>query len=149
MPSARPWHSDWQGGIGFLYGLFSYAEGPTMTIVARSQSMPDPFLEPLFEATGTEVVIETTGGAVTAAKRLDRHLESRTPMLCTVASGLLPYLGAAADEAATAPHVVGVVGADSGQLLLDDRSPRPIAIDRDTFAAAHAATERPGIAPSP
>lgn len=129
------------GGVGFLYGVFSYATGPTMTIVARNRSMPDPFLEPLFEAAGVAVQVETTGGAATAAKRVRAHLQARRPMLCTVGSGALPHLPGGELEAATSPHVVGVIGHDPDQdlLLLDDRSPNPIPVDRAVLAGAHAA----------
>ncbi|MEM9134424.1 MAG: BtrH N-terminal domain-containing protein [Actinomycetota bacterium] len=122
------------GGIGFLYGVFSYDEGPTMTIVARHESMPDPFCEPLFARVGATVDIATTGGAKTAAITLDRVLAAGRPALCTVGAGGLGYLGESADMAGMAPHLVGVVGAegsgDDAIVLLDDRAPVPIAVPR-------------------
>ena len=130
------------GGIGFLYGVFEYNEGPTMTIVARNRSTPDPFLAPLFSAAGTSVVVQTTSGPATAQKRVAEHLAAERPMLCTVGSGLLPYLGLAAEEAAAAPHVIGVIGHDGEDLLIDDRAPSPIPVPRSTFAAAHGACRK-------
>ena len=127
------------GGTGFLYGVFTYETGPTMTIVARNDSMPDPFLEPLFEAAGAMVDIQTTGGAPTAAKRIDAGLAAATPMLCTVGAGGLPYLGLPAEVSAMAPHVVGIVGhdPDNDTVLVDDRAPVPIPVSRQAWADAH------------
>ncbi len=127
------------GGIGFLYGVFEYAEGPTMTIVARNRSMPDPFCEPLFERSGAVVTINTTTGAKKAAADLDRVLDGGGHALCTVGSGGLAYLGIPAGEAAMAPHIVGVVGRDADGLLIDDRAPEPITVDRTEFDRARAA----------
>ncbi len=128
------------GGVGFLYGQFTYGDDPTLTIVARNASMPDPFLEPLFARVGAETTIATTGGPTRAAKDLDRVLADGRPALCTVGAGVLPYLGCAPDLAASAPHVVGVVGvAPDGEVLVDDRSPVPIAIERATFDEARGA----------
>lgn len=127
------------GGIGFLYGVFEYADGPTMTIVARNRSMPDPFCEPLFARAGARAEIATTSGAKKAATTLDRAIADERPALCTVGSAALPYLGTTESMAGSAPHVVGVVGTDSdGRLLLDDRSPEPIVIERSVFDRARA-----------
>ncbi|MEL7209625.1 MAG: BtrH N-terminal domain-containing protein, partial [Actinomycetota bacterium] len=128
------------GGLGFLYGVFSYDDGPTMTIVARHDSMPDPFCEPLFGRVGAEVDIATTGGAKKAAATLDAVLADERPALCTVGAGALPYLGESEAMAGMAPHVVGVVGlTDDGSVLVDDRAPTPIPVDRPTFDTARAA----------
>ncbi|MEM7275218.1 MAG: BtrH N-terminal domain-containing protein [Actinomycetota bacterium] len=128
------------GGIGFLYGVFEYDDGPTMTIVARSESMPDPFVAPLFARAGAELRVDTTGGSATAARHLDAVIAEGTPALCTVGAGGLAYLGEASDMAGMAPHLVGVVGvAGDGSILIDDRSPVPIAVPRDDFDRARAA----------
>ncbi len=124
------------GGIGFLYGVFEYADGPTMTIVARNKSMPDPFCEPLFAAAGATAEISTTGSAKKAATQLDAAIEERRPTLCTVGAGALPYLGACEG---LAPHLVGVVGSDGEEILLDDRSPMPIRLARADFDNARGA----------
>lgn len=128
------------GGIGFLYGVFSYDDGPTMTIVARHDSMPDPFCAPLFARVGAQVDIATTGGAKKAAATLDAVMAEQRPALCTVGAGALGYLGESAGMAGMAPHIVGVVGsAPDGSVLVDDRAPTPIPVDRPTFDAARAA----------
>ena len=128
------------GGVGFLYGVFEYGDTPTMTIVARNQSMPDPFLDQLFTRLDLEVEIKTTGGAKKAATDFDDAVEKGLPILCTVGAGFLPYLGLPRDEAAMSPHVVGVIGvSDDGGVLLDDRSPNPIRVDRVDFDEARAA----------
>ena len=128
------------GGIGFLYGVFEYDAGPTMTIVARSESMPDPFVASLFARVGADVEIATTGGAATAAKHLDGTLAAGRPALCTVGAGALPYLGESAEMAAMAPHLVGVVGAAAdGAILVDDRAPAPLPVARERFDQARAA----------
>ena len=125
------------GGVGFLYGVFEYGDTPTMTIVARNQSMPDPFCQQLFERLSLPVEIKSTSGAKKAAADLDAALETERPVLCTVGAGGLPYLGLPEDEAAMAPHLVGVVGiTDDGLLLLDDRSPNPLPVDRGDFDRA-------------
>lgn len=131
------------GGIGFLYGVFTYAEGPTMTIVARHDSMPDPFCEPLFTRVGATVDIATTGGAKKAAATLDQAIADGRPALCTVGAGALVYLGESTDMAGMAPHVVGVIGADGvgddATVLVDDRSPVPIPVARADIDAARRA----------
>ncbi len=122
------------GGVGFLYGVFEYGDTPTMTIVARNQSMPDPFCQQLFERLSLPIEVKTTSGAKKAAADLDAALEAQRPVLCTVGAGGLPYLGLPEDEAAMAPHLVGVVGVtDDGVLLLDDRSPNPLPVGRADF----------------
>ncbi|MEM8925232.1 MAG: BtrH N-terminal domain-containing protein [Actinomycetota bacterium] len=132
------------GGIGFLYGVFEYDTGPTMTIVARHASMPDPFVEPLFARVGVTVDVATTGGSKKAASTLDAALASQQTVLCTVGAGALGYTGEAETMAAMAPHIVGVVGAETGAdgeqtVLLDDRAPVPIGVERARFDAARAA----------
>ncbi len=128
------------GGVGFLYGVFVYDEGPTMTIVARNESMPDPFLEPLFARVGAAVQVATTGGAKKAAATLDATLAAGTPALATVGAGALGYLGQSEAMASMAPHVVGVVGVGpGGEVLVDDRAPVPIPVDRATFDTARGA----------
>ncbi|MDY7101235.1 MAG: DUF4872 domain-containing protein [Actinomycetota bacterium] len=127
------------GGVGFLYGVFEYADGPTMTIVARNRSMPDPFCEPLFGRAGATIEVSTTTGAKKAATELDRALDAGRSVLCTVGAGGLAHLGLPDDEAAMAPHLVGVVGRDGDHVLVDDRSPEPIVVERATFDTARAA----------
>lgn len=124
------------GGVGFLYGAFEYDEGPTMTIVARSRSMPDPFCEPLFARAGATTAITTTTGAKKAAANLDQALQGGRSALCTVAAAGLPYVGLPADAAGMSPHLVGVVGADGDDLLIDDRAPEPLVVSREQFDAA-------------
>ena len=127
------------GGVGFLYGVFEYDGTPTMTIVSRNRSLPDAFLEPLFERAGAEVRISTTVSAAKARRELDQLLDEEAPALCTVGAGWLDYLGLPRDESAMSPHVVGVIGRTDGTLLLDDRAPQPLTVEADTFAAARAA----------
>jgi hypothetical protein len=128
------------GGVGFLYGVFEYDDTPTMTIVARNQSMPDPFCGRLFDRLGVPVEVTTTTGAKKAAADLDAAIHGGRPALCTVGAGRLPYLGGLETEAAMSPHLVGVIGAtDDATLLIDDRSPHPIPVDRADFDAARAA----------
>ncbi|MDH3296122.1 MAG: BtrH N-terminal domain-containing protein, partial [Acidimicrobiia bacterium] len=128
------------GGVGFLYGVFQYGDTPTMTIVARNQSMPDPFCEQLFRRLGLAVDISTTTGSKKAATDLDHALADGRPVLCTVGAGALPYLGLREGEAAMSPHLVGVVGVDGERsLLIDDRSPTPIPVDRADLDRARAA----------
>ncbi len=127
------------GGVGFLYGVFEYGDVPTMTIVARNQSMPDPFCQAMFDRIGVATTVSETTGAKKAATALDDALSAGRPALCTVGAGGLPHLGTAQDVSAMAPHIVGVIGIDGEQLWLDDRSPEPIAIDRGAFDEARAA----------
>lgn len=129
------------GGIGFLYGVFEYADGPTMTIVCRNESMPDPFCEPLFTRVGATAEVATTGGTKKAAAQLDAAIAAERPSLCTVGAGALPYLGESPAMAGMAPHLVGLIGTtdDGTTVLIDDRSPEPIAVDRPTFDLARAA----------
>ena len=129
------------GGVGFLYGVFEYGDIPTMTIVARNQSMPDPVCQALLDRLGVTTSVTETTGATKAASTLDQALAEGRPALCTVAAGGLPYLGLPEDASGMAPHVVGVVGVDpgSGTLWLDDRSPEPLPVDRATFDTARAA----------
>jgi len=127
------------GGVGFLYGVFEYGDTPTMTIVARNQSMPDPFCEQLFSTLKLRFDVSTTGGAIKAAAALDAALDARQPALCTVGAGGLPYLGLPESDASMSPHLVGVVGVtDDGDLLIDDRSPDPIRVERAAFDIARA-----------
>ncbi len=132
------------GGVGFLYGVFEYGDTPTLTIVNRNKSMPDPFCAPLFDRLGLDVVATETGGAKTAAKQLDTAIATGTPALCTTGSGFLPYLGLVCEaEEAAAPHLIGVVGADGdGNVLVDDRSPVPLVVARDDVDAARAANRK-------
>ncbi|MDH3300323.1 MAG: BtrH N-terminal domain-containing protein [Acidimicrobiia bacterium] len=129
------------GGVGFLYGVFEYGDIPTMTIVARNRSMPDPFCQALFDRLGVTTTITETTGAKKAATTLDQALADGRPALCTVGAGGLPYHGLPRDMSGMSPHVVGVVGVDpnSGRLWLDDRSPEPLPVERAAFDAARAA----------
>ncbi len=129
------------GGVGFLYGVFEYGDIPTMTIVARNQSMPGPFCEALFDRLGITTTVTETTGAKKAATTLDQALADGRPVLCTVGAGALPYLGLPSDISAMAPHLVGVVGVDpdSGRLWVDDRAPHPLPVERDAFDEARAA----------
>ncbi len=129
------------GGVGFLYAVFEYGDIPTMTIVARNQSMPDPFCQALFDRLGVSTTVVETTGAKKAATTLDTALANGRPALCTVGAGGLPYHGLPQDASGMSPHVVGVIGVEpnSGHLLLDDRSPEPLPVDRADFDAARAA----------
>lgn len=129
------------GGVGFLYGVFEYGDIPTMTIVARNQSMPDPFCQALFDRLGVATAVTETSGAKKAASALDDALAAGRPALCTVGAGGLPYHGLPQNASGMTPHIVGVIGLhpDSGQLFLDDRSPDPLPVDRSDFDAARAA----------
>lgn len=77
------------GGMGFLYGVFEYDGTPTMTIVGRNRSMPDSFLEPLFDLAGVEVRISVTSGTAKTRRELDRLLDEEAPAICTVGAGWL------------------------------------------------------------
>ncbi len=137
------------GGIGFLYGAFEYRtpDGvvPTLTIVPRNSSQPDPFLAPLFARVGLAPTVAETGGARTAARQLDAYLAAGRSVLLSVGEGHLPYLGLRADEAAMAPRVVRALGyaetaaGAAAAVLVDDRSPTPHAVPRAALDAARAA----------
>ncbi len=126
------------GGVGFLYGVFEYGDTPTMTVVARNQSMPDPFIQAMFDRAGISATVTETTGAKKAGAALDEALAEGRPALCTVGAGALPYMGLPIEPATAAPHVVGVIGADGDRVWLDDRSPRPIAVERTELDAARA-----------
>lgn len=64
------------GGIGFLYGVFRYDAGPTMTITTRNSSMPDTFLEPLWSTPGLVTSVSTTGGVKKARSDLEKAVAS-------------------------------------------------------------------------
>jgi len=68
---------------------FEYDGTPTMTIVGRNRSMPDSFLEPLFDLAGVEVRISVTSGPAKARRELDRLLDEEAPAICTVGAGWL------------------------------------------------------------
>lgn len=127
------------GGIGFLYGVFVYGDEPTMTIVGRNTSMPDSFVGPIGERLGLDVVTSRTGGAKTAVKQLDAALEDAAVAVCGVGAGGLPYNGLPAAVSAMSPSLVGVVGGDSTEVLLDDRGPDCFVVDRSVFDLARSA----------
>ena len=126
------------GGVGFLYGVFRYDTGPTMTIVARNTSMPDTFLDQLWGTPGLDATVFTTGGAKKAQSELLAVLERGERALCSVGAGALGYLGLPAESSAMQPLVVGVIGTDQDQFLIDDRSVEPHRVDSATLAHARA-----------
>ncbi len=126
------------GGVGFLYGVFRYDTGPTMTITARNTSMPDTFLDQLWATEGLGVEVSTTGGARKAAADLDAVLAHGRRALISVGAGALGYLGLPLDGSAMYPVAVGVVARDGDEYLIDDRAPVPHRVDADTLKAARA-----------
>ncbi len=126
------------GGVGFLYGVFRYDTGPTMTITVRNTSMPDTFLDQLWSTDGLDVTVSSTGGAKKAAAELDAVLDAGRRALITVGAGAMGYLGLPADESAMYPMAVAVIGRDGDQYLIDDRSPLPHRVDVETIRAARA-----------
>lgn len=126
------------GGIGFLYGVFRYDGGPTMTITTRNTSMPDTFLDQLWSTEGLRCSVSTTGGVKKARTDLETAVADGRRALCSVGAGRLGYLGLPEEEAAMYPIVVGVISHDGGDYLIDDRSPVPHRIDAEQFAAARA-----------
>lgn len=130
------------GGVGFLYGVFEYDDTPTMTIVARNKSTPDPFCEPIFAGAGATIEISTTRGTKKATRELDAVLNEQRPALFTVCEATLPYLGMPAGDTMMAPHLVGLVGGADGVLLIDDRSPVPIPVNRDDFDSGRVRNSR-------
>jgi hypothetical protein len=129
------------GGIGFLYAVFEYKGHPPMlTIVARSNSMPVPFVTAGLEGAGVPWQALASATPKVAAKHLDEALADGVPVLCHVDLAGLPYHGTPPELAGAGPHVVGVVGRDpdSGDLWLDDRAAVPLRVARETFDAARA-----------
>lgn len=107
------------GGIGFLIGVFEYGDTATMTIVARNQSMPDPMIERLLDIAGVRHLVETTGGARSAARHLDAHLDAERSVLCTVGQGALGMPGLPDEEQCMSPVAVRVVGHDSDSVAFE------------------------------
>ena len=124
------------GGIGFLYGAFSYSDLVTLTIVARNQSMPDPTVERLFDNLGVSVTKVNTGSAAVASKALRTACETGSSTLFTVGAGLLDYLGLEPGFAAMAPRVVRLVGYEVGTVWIDDLAESPQPCSLTTFESA-------------
>ncbi len=124
------------GGVGFLYGVFRYDTGPTMTIAARNTSMPDTFLDQLWAIDELNASVSTTGGAKKAERELFAALERGQRALCSVGAGAMNYLGLPDESAAMMPLVVGIIGIEDGQLLVDDRSVEPHRVDTKELAHA-------------
>jgi hypothetical protein len=126
------------GGVGFLYGVFRYDTGPTMTITTRNTSMPDTFLDQLWTTDGLDATVSTTGGAKKAAAELDAILDAGRRTLVTVGAGAMGYLGLPPEQSAMYPIAVGVVARDCDDYLIDDRSPIPHRVDAEALKAARA-----------
>lgn len=123
------------GGVGFLYGMFEYkGHAPMLTIVLRSRSMPQTYIDGAFERVGAERTTSTTTSDRVAAKALDQALLEQRPAVCVVDLPLLPH--SPQGEPGMSPHYVGVIGADEERVWLDDRSLVPLPIARADLDAA-------------
>ncbi|MFW2383580.1 MAG: DUF4872 domain-containing protein [Acidimicrobiales bacterium] len=125
------------GGVGFLYGVFRYDTGPTMTITTRNTSMPDTFLDQLWATEGLDATV-STGGSKKAAAALDAIVNSGRRALVTVGAGAMGYIGLPPDESAMYPLAVGVLGRHGDDYLIDDRSPTPHRVSVETLLTARA-----------
>ncbi|MEM1417156.1 MAG: BtrH N-terminal domain-containing protein, partial [Myxococcota bacterium] len=129
------------GGLGFLYGAFEWkGYGPTLTLVARSRSMPGTYLAEALPRAGVRYAVHETGSAKKARAQLDAALEAGHPSLSIVDGAALPYYGVPERFHGMSPHVVGVVGAVSDttgdDVWLDDRGVRPLCVPHEALAAA-------------
>lgn len=130
------------GGIGFLYGAFSYSEFLTLTIVARNQSMPDPTVERLFDNLGVSVTKVNTGSAAVASKALRAACDTGSSTLFTVGAGLLDYLGLEPELASMAPRVVRLVGYEQDVVWIDDLAGHPQLCSLAAFESARGAIKK-------
>jgi len=142
-PDGAPWSEALVhglcGGVGFLYGVFEYeGYGPTMTIVGRSRSMPDWYLDVGLEHCGADVERYQTTSANKARTQLDAVLDAGRPALVTVDPVRLPYYGLPERLAGMGPHVLAVIGRDGEDVWVDDRCARPIRVSADALAQARA-----------
>ena len=127
------------GGLGFLYGAFEWkGYGPTLTLVARSRSMPTTYLMEALPRAGVRYTVHETGSGKRARAHLDAALEAGHPSLAIVDGAALPYYGVPERFRGMSPHVVGIAGAAESHVWLDDRGARPLAAGHEALAAARA-----------
>lgn len=118
------------GGPGLLYAVFEYKGfPPILTIVMRSRSMPDVYVEQGLKRLGVQFTEKQSSTPNAARKTLEDALSSGKAAICTVDVASLPWYGLPKEFAGGGPHTVAVVGRDGDRAWLDDRAPRPIAID--------------------
>ena len=116
----------------FVYDGF----GPTMTITTRTVSMPDPFVDDALSRSGAVAEVHTTGSAKIAEARLDEALDAGHQVLLSVETAALPHHGGDVAMLGGGPRVVGVLGRDGDDYLLDDRSVAPVRIESAALAVA-------------
>jgi hypothetical protein len=127
------------GGVGFLYAVFEYkGHAPMLSVVLRSRSMPETYIEGVFDRIGAQRSVSKTSSTRVAAKALDQALEQRRPAVCVVDLAMLPHSRRPEQMEGMSPHYVGIVGSHGDQIWLDDRSLAPISIARAELDAARA-----------
>ncbi len=132
------------GGVGFMVAVFVYdGFGPTMTVTTRTVSMPDPFIDAALHRAGAVVEERTTGSAKVARTQLDEALDAGHQVLLSVDTAALPHHGGdSAAMAGGAPRVVGVLGREGDEYLVDDRSITAHRVDASTLADARAVVKK-------
>ena len=126
------------GGLGAGYILWEFKAHESAIIVLGFRNRwnyPTEHLSNLCERIGAKVTIQETSARKAADANLQQALGTGKPVIAWVDKAHLPHQQLPEALQGYGTYVVGVHGADNGNILVDDLADSLFAVPRDVFAA--------------
>jgi hypothetical protein len=126
------------GGLGAGYILWEFKQHESAIIVLGFRNRwnyATEHLTTLCKRIGIAPVVQEASGRKAADANLEKALKANTPVVAWVDKAHLPHQQLPESLKGYASHVVGVHGANNGQILVDDIADHLFAVPADVFAA--------------
>jgi hypothetical protein len=126
------------GGLGAGYILWEFKAHESANIVLGFRNRwnyATEHLTTLCERIGAKPIVQEAGGRKAADAHLQHALAAGTPVIAWVDKAHLPHQQLPESLKGYVAHVVGVHGADNGNILVDDLADTLFAVPKEVFAA--------------
>ncbi len=131
------------GGVGFLYIVFEYAGmPPILSVLMRYDTSQDQFVFGGLSRLGIKAAIDETSSAAKAEKSLLDVIERGGSAACVVDMVTLWPGSMPKQFAGQAPTVVGILGLEGDDFLVDAGGTKPLRVSRQRIVEARAAFKK-------